>query len=95
MQKEFDRYIEAYTKLSESDKKSEIVSKLREMISNYGLINKKLGRECELLVNKELADLNNNPLDEKDFLEGVFVYIHTLEDEVSSLINYLLEGRNE
>lgn len=95
MQKQFDEYIEAYTRLTEGDKKSEIVSKLREMISNYALISKNVGQNHELLINKELADLSNIPLGEKDFLEGVFVYIHTLEDEVSSLINYLLEGRNE
>ena len=60
------------------------------MITNYMLINKKLGREHELLINRELIDLKEIPLTEKDFLEGVFVYIHTLEDEISNLIKFLL-----
>lgn len=60
------------------------------MITNYMLINKKLGREYELLVNRELIDLKEIPLTEKDFLEGVFVYIHTLDDEISNLMKFLL-----
>lgn len=92
MQKSFDAYIEAYTKLDEKDKKEEIIKKLREMISNYALINNKLNRTHDLLINKELADLKEVPLTEKDFLEGIFVYIHTLEDEVSDILNHLMEG---
>lgn len=91
VQKSFDSYINAYTKLSEKDKKEEIVKKLREMISNYALVNQRIGRSHELLINKELSDLKNEPLNEDDYLEGVFVYIHTLEDEVSDIINYFMK----
>lgn len=93
LQKKFDDYIEAYTKLSIDDKKKEVIEKLRSMITNYELINRSLGREHELLINRELIDLKEIPLTEKDFLEGIFVYIHTLDDEVSELLNYLLKNR--
>lgn len=92
LQEKFDKYIEAYTKLSIDDKKKEVIEKLRNMISNYELINRKLGREHELLINRELIDLKEIPLTEKDFLEGIFVYIHTLDDEVSELLSYLLKN---
>ena len=62
------------------------------MITNYELINRTLGREHELLINRELIDLKEIPLTEKDFLEGIFVYIHTLDDEVSELLSYLLKN---
>ena len=93
IQEKFDKYIEAYTKLSIDDKKKEVIEKLRNMISNYELINRKLGREHELLINRELIDLKEIPLTEKDFLEGIFVYIHTLDDEVSELLSYLLNNK--
>ena len=92
LQEKFDKYIEAYTKLSIDDKKKEVIEKLRNMISNYELINSKFGREHELLINRELIDLKEIPLTEKDFLEGIFVYIHTLDDEVSELLSYLLKN---
>ncbi|MBR2840359.1 MAG: hypothetical protein IKF01_00645 [Bacilli bacterium] len=95
VQDSFDKYIDAYTKLSEVDKKKEIINKLRDLISNYALIGNKLNISHDLLINKELADLNNDPLNEKDFLEGVFVYIHTLEDEVSDIIKHLMSGAYE
>ena len=90
LQKKFDDYIESYTKLSINDKKKQVIEKLRNMISNYELINRKLGRKHELLINRELIYLKEIPLTEKDFLEGIFVYIHTLDDEISNLLNYLI-----
>lgn len=93
IQEKFDKYIGAYTKLSIDDKKKEIIEKLRNMISSYELINRSLGRSHELLINRELIDLKEIPLTEKDFLEGIFVYIHTLEDEVSDLLNYLVSHK--
>lgn len=90
IQKKFDNYIEAYTQLNIDDKKNEIINKLKKMISNIMYINQNIGRTHELLINKELLDLNNIPVSEKDFLEGIFVYINTLDDELSDLLNYLI-----
>lgn len=67
-----------------------VIKKLRKMISNYELINRKLGREHELLINRELIDLKEIPLTGKDSLEGISLYIHTLDDEVSELLRFLL-----
>lgn len=63
------------------------------MISSYELINRNFGRSHELLINKELIDLKEIPLTEKDFLEGIFVYIHTVDDEVSDLLSFLLNNK--
>ena len=51
------------------------------------------GRNHDLLINREFIDLKEIPLTEKDFLEGIFVYIHTLDDEVSDLLNYLINQK--
>ena len=93
VQKEFDNYIEAYTKLSIDYKKKEIIEKLRNMISNYEYVSRSFGREHELLINRELIDLKKIPLTENDFLEGIFVYIHTLDDEISDLLDYLINEK--
>lgn len=93
VQEKFDLYIEKYTKLSIEDKKKEIIEKLCNMISNYEFINRKLGRKHQLLINRELIDLKEIPLTEKDFLEGIFVYIHTLDDEISELLGYFLNNK--
>lgn len=90
IQEKFDNFIEAYIHLSTSDKRKEIIEKLRGMITNVMMINQELGRNYNLLINKELIDLNNDFLMEKDFLEGIFVYIHTLDDGINDLFNYLV-----
>ena len=56
IQEKFDKYIEAYTKLSIDDKKKEIIEKLRNIISSYELVNRNLGRQHDLLINRELID---------------------------------------
>lgn len=94
LQKAFDEYIEAYTKLSISDKKKEFIEKLRDIISGIGQVNQKLGRNHDLLINRELVDLKSDETSEKDFLEGAFVYIHTIEDSIFDLLDYLLKTDN-
>ena len=93
IQKAFDEYIEAYTKLRITDQKKELIEKLRDVLSGVIQVNQKLGRNHELLINRELADLKSDETTEKDFLEGVFVYVHTIEDSVFDLIDYLLKQK--
>ena len=93
IQEKFDAYIAAYTNLSIDDKKREIISKLKSMLTDTMMINQSLGRSHDLLINRELIDLKKEPITEKDFLEGTFVYIHTLEDVVSDLLKYLLDKK--
>lgn len=92
LQEKFDNFIEAYTRLNTGDKRKEIIEKLRGMITNVMMINQELGRDYNLLINKELIDLNNDFLMEKDFLEGIFVYIHTLDDGINDLFDYLIKN---
>ena len=87
LQKIFDAYVEAYTYLNIDDKRHEIINKLKIMISEMMIKCQEKGISCDLLINKELTDLNDDPLSEKDFLEGVFVYIHTLEDIINRLVS--------
>ena len=56
-------------------------------------LNRNVGRRHGLLINRELIDLKEIPLTEKDLLEGIFVYILTLDDEVSDLLHYLIDGK--
>ena len=72
LQKSFDEYIEAYTKLSFSDKKKELIEKLRDVISGIIQVNQRLGRNHELLINRKLVDLKSEETSEKDFFRGDF-----------------------
>lgn len=94
LQKSFDEYIEAYTKLSTSDKKKELIEKLRGIISGIAQVNQQIGRNHELLINRELVDLKTDEITEDDFLEGAFVYVHTMEDMVFDLLEHLLNQNN-
>lgn len=44
--------------------------------------------DSELLINREILDLNKEPVSEDDYLEGLFAHINMLEDIIGkALIN--------
>ena len=49
--------------------------------------NQKLNRTHEPLLNRELVDLNNIPISEKDFLEGIFVFTKSVDESLKDLLN--------
>ena len=87
VQEKFDNMVEAFTKLDANTMKQEIIKGQKEVLSDIVLINQKLNRTHEPLINKELADLNIIPISEKDFLEGIFVFTKSVDESLKDLLN--------
>lgn len=90
VQEKFDNMVEAFTKLDENTMKQEIIKGQKEDLSDIVLINQKLNRTHEPLINKELADLNIIPISEKDFLEGIFVFTKSVDESLKDLLNNII-----
>lgn len=84
--KEFDSYIEKYKKLKLEDKRSIIEKEFKETISLLDRINELAGIKSEVLINRELVDLNKEISSEDDFLEGVLVYITSIQELIAQLL---------
>ncbi len=89
IQEKFDNMVEAFTKLDTNTMKEEIIKGQKEVLSDIALINQRLNRTHEPLLNKELVDLNNIPISEKDFLEGIFVFTKSVDESLKDLLNNL------
>lgn len=87
VQEKFDNMVEAFTKLDLNTMKEEIIKGQKEVLSDIALINQRLNRTHEPLLNKELVDLNNIPISEKDFLEGIFVFTKSVDESLKDLLN--------
>lgn len=82
MKEIYDDYIEKYKKLNIYEKREEILEKKRgiiQVLGNFSNIN-------EMLINREIIDLNKSVVDEDDYLEGIFVYLNILEDLIANSI---------
>ena len=87
LQDKFDKMVDAFTKLDLNTMKKEIIKGQKQVLSDIMMINSKINRTHEPLLNKELIDLNNIPISEKDFLEGIFVFTKSIDESLKDLLN--------
>lgn len=86
-----EEYIEYFKGLSLKEKDEIIIDELK-MLS--GLTNKmctEIGADNELLLNKELADVNNSNYTEDDFREAIIIYICSIKNSLSDFSDKLTE----
>lgn len=92
VQKEaFTGLMEYYKKLPIENKRSEIVNELEEIISNYSKICTKLGIMPDMMLNKEMLNINRKNLTEEEFLHALFAYLNTLQDISAQFINTICD----
>lgn len=81
VQKEaFNNLIELYKKLPIDLKRKEILNEVEEMILNYSKICTKLDVMPDMMLNKEMLNINKKDLSEDEFLQALYAYLNTLED---------------
>ena len=87
----FDDYIECYKKLSIDEKRSKIIEEFKDLIVVSEKICSDMGIQHDLLINKEILDLKNNPLSEDDYLEALFVYVNTLKNSTGTYFDKMAD----
>lgn len=93
VQKEaFTGLMEYYKQLPIENKRSEIVNELEEIISNYSKICTKFGVMPNMMLNKEMLNINRKNLTEEEFLHALFAYLNTLQDISAQFINRVCDS---
>ncbi len=82
--KEFNNLVEAYKKLTTKEKQDEIIKLFKENIAVWEKLNNDINNKHNLLLNREIIDVNKDNATLDDFLEAVFVYLHMLSDSTAS-----------
>ena len=87
--KDFNEYVEKYKKLALKEKKELVESQFKELLVVIDSLNKRHGKDTKILYNRELQDLKNKNATEEDFVEAMFVYVHSVKELFASLMNVL------
>ena len=92
VQKEaFNGLMEYYKRLPKEIKRNEIISELEELISNYSKICTKFGVMPNMMLNKEMLNINRKNITEEEFLHALFAYLNTLQDISAQFINKMCD----
>jgi len=78
-----DEYIEYFKSLSLKEKQEIIIDELKMITGLTNQMCKEIDASNEILVNKELADVNNSNYTEDDFSEAVITYICSIKNSLS------------
>ena len=96
VQKEaFGGLMEYYKHLPLELKRKEIISELEDVISSYSKICTQFGVMPDMVLNKEMLNINKRNLTEDEFLHALFAYINTLQDISSQFINKMCDVLEE
>ena len=76
-------------------KRKEIISELEDIIASYSKICTQFGEMTDMVLNKEMLNINNRNLTEDEFLHAIFAYINTLQDISSQFINKMCDVMEE
>lgn len=86
MNPEFNDYIEVFKKLSLKKKKELTIREMKLVITFLNKLKQDLKMPDDILLNKEMLDVEKENASEEDFVEAVFVYINAIKE---SLAEYL------
>ena len=87
----FTGLMEYYKELPIENKRNEIIDELEEIISDYSKICTKLGVIPNMMLNKEMLNINRNNITEEEFLHALFAYVNTLQDISAQFINKICD----
>ena len=85
----FDEYISNFKQMSLKEKQEIVIEELKVLSSLSNKMCEEIGASNELLVNKELLDLNKKNYSEDDFAEASIVYIESIKESLCTFSNAL------
>ena len=92
VQKEaFSGLMEYYKLLPTQNKRNEIISVLEDLISNYSKICTQFDVMPNMMLNKEMLNINRKNITEDEFLHALFAYLNTLQDISAQFINKMCD----
>lgn len=80
--KDFNEYMEFYKTQSLSEKRDIILEQLKMLASLSNDMCKELNVENELILNKELIDINKENYSEDDFLEATITLVNSIQNSI-------------
>lgn len=87
----FNNYVEAYKQLPLQEKKNIVNDEVKKLLAIIEKAKSDIGLQSQLLLNKEILDLNRDSVSDDDFVEAMFVYIHTIQESLGDYFNEIVK----
>lgn len=91
----FNAFIDEYKENSLVNKQKIIISELKELIALFQKICSTSGINPELLVNREIIDVNKEGYTQEDFAEAVYVYIQMYKEILAAFMLSIIDTKDE
>ena len=91
----FDHIMEEFVKLDSKTKRDKIIEDLKFLIAYQSKLCSVNNTDFSLIFNKEMADLNQDNVSEKDFLEALYAYVYILKSANLQFINSVSKSLTE
>lgn len=80
---DFNVYIDAYKHLPLQEKKALVLEEIKKILAFMEKLKLDLNIQDKILFNREILDLNNDNISDDDFVEAIFVYIHSIQESTA------------
>ena len=87
----FDAFIEEYKDNSLIDKQKIIISELKELIGLLQEMCSMYNFEPELLINREILDVNKENYSQDDFSEAIYTYIQMYKEILADFMLFKIK----
>lgn len=89
MKEDFNEYMEFFKSQSLKEKQNIVIEQLKLLMGLTNNMCKELDVNNEILLNKEVTDLNKDNYTEDDFAEALIVYINSIQNSLCDFSNKL------
>ena len=86
-QENFNEYMENYKQKPLKEKQDIIIYQMKLLAKFTNNLCDELGIKSELIMNKELLDLNQDDYTEDDFAEAVIVLVNSIQNSICDATN--------
>lgn len=87
----FNEYMEFFKTQTLKEKQSIIVDQMKTLAGFTNNLCEEVGAKSEMILNRELIDLNKENYTEDDFAEAVIVLVNSIQNSICDLSNTLAD----
>lgn len=87
----FNEYMISFKNRSLKEKQNIIIEQMKRLAGFVDGVCEEIGVSSEMIINRELLDLNKDNYSEDDFAEAIIVLVNSIQNSVCDITNKLVD----
>ena len=87
----FNECVKVYKELPLQEKKEIVNQEVKKVLAFIQKAKQDLNIKEDILFNREILDLNSDNVSDDDFVEAMYVYIHSIQESLGEYFNAVAE----